>query len=98
MPIAAHQVEQDVVAVAIEYDFAITGGFDGDRHFFGSVGGQVIGAIPGGAATGGIVGVDFVGVIAAIELLINTGVNQDRVAGRTRGADARLQSPPSPAI
>ena len=81
MPVAAHQVEQHGVAIAVEDDVAVTGSLDGDGLLFGAVGSEVVGAVPRRTAAGGVARLYLVAVAVAVVFLVETCMHQKRVAG-----------------
>ena len=85
--IRAHDIEQHLVVIAVEDDPAVAGRLDGNGFVRRAALRQVIGAVPGGAATFLVVGVHFVAVVETV-VFIGPGVDQDGVArlhARQRG-------------
>ena len=79
--IRAHDVEQHVVAVAVEDDFAVAGGLDRDRPLGRAVLRQIERAVPRRAAARAVLRADLVAVAEPVEVLVLAGVHENRVAG-----------------
>ena len=79
--VRAHDVEQHVVAVAVEDDVAVAGGLDRDRPLGRAVLREIERAVPRRAAARAVLRADLVAVAEAVEVLVDAGVHEDRVAG-----------------